>query len=117
MEEFRVRFFGRKQPEIFKVRYIQKVLDTPDFQRYIPISLKKQWEKERKRDGNRESEKPSISSQHNIAKGTNPSKIQEARSIVILLEASLEMLQDDRIETDALKVVREKLSEVTQLLR
>lgn len=44
-------------------------------------------------------------------------KIQEARSIVILLEASLEMLQDDRIETDALKVVREKLSEVTQLLR
>ena len=26
------------------------------------------------------------------------------------------MLQDDRIETDALKVVREKLSEVTQLL-
>ena len=44
-------------------------------------------------------------------------KIQEARSIVILLEASLEMLHDDRIETDALKVVREKLSEVTQLLR
>ena len=44
-------------------------------------------------------------------------KIQEARSIVILLEASLEMLQDDSIETDALKVVREKFSEVTQLLR
>ena len=44
-------------------------------------------------------------------------KIQEARSIVILLEASLEMVHDDRIETDALKVVREKLSEVTQLLR
>jgi hypothetical protein len=74
LEEFRVRFFGRKQPEIFKIRYIQKVLDTPDFQRYIPIPLKKQWEKERKRDGNRESEKPGISSQHNIAKGTNPSK-------------------------------------------
>ncbi len=119
MEEFRVRFFSVENNQKFpKIRYIQKVLATPDFQRYIPIPLKKAMgEREEKGWKQRIRKTRHFKSTQHCKRNKSFKKIQEARSIVILLEASLEMLQDDRIETDALKVVREKLSEVTQLLR